>query len=28
VTLLGCGDADVTIDGETDSIVLDRCSAI
>ncbi len=28
VTLTGCGQADVTIDGETDSVTLDRCSAI
>ena len=25
VTLTGCGEADVTIDGQTDSITLDRC---
>ena len=28
VTLTGCGEADVTIDGQTDSITLDRCAAI
>ena len=28
VTVTGCGHADVTIDGETDSVNLDRCGAI
>jgi hypothetical protein len=28
VTLTGCGEADVTIDGKSDSITLDRCAAI
>lgn len=28
VTLTGCGQADITIDGETDSVTMDRCSAI
>jgi hypothetical protein len=28
VTLTGCGDADVTIDGQTDSITLDRCTTL
>jgi hypothetical protein len=28
VTLTGCGQAEVTIDGETDSVTLDRCAAI
>jgi hypothetical protein len=28
VTLTGCGTADVTIDGDTESVTLDRCAAI
>jgi hypothetical protein len=28
VTLKGCGQADVTIDDETDSVTLDRCAGI
>jgi hypothetical protein len=28
VTITGCGEADVTIDGETDSVTLDRCGSI
>jgi hypothetical protein len=28
VTITGCGEADVTIDGDTESVSLDRCSAI
>jgi hypothetical protein len=28
VTLTGCGTADVTIDGDTESVTLDRCSTI
>jgi hypothetical protein len=28
VTLTGCGEADVTIDGQTESISLDRCTSI
>lgn len=28
VTLTGCGQADITIDGDTDSITLDRCAGI
>lgn len=28
VTLTGCGQAEVTIDGESDSVTMDRCSAI
>ncbi|HEY4188462.1 MAG TPA: hypothetical protein VGP07_25530 [Polyangia bacterium] len=28
MTLMGCGDADVTIDGVTESVTLDRCTAI
>jgi hypothetical protein len=28
VTITGCGTADVTIDGDTESVTLDRCSAI
>jgi hypothetical protein len=28
VTLTGCGEADVTIDGQTDSVTLDRCIGI
>jgi len=28
VTLTGCGQADVTIDGETDSVTMDRCASI
>ncbi len=27
VTLTGCGQAEVTIDGETDSVTLDRCAS-
>ena len=28
VTITGCGEAEVTIDGETDSVTMDRCAAI
>jgi hypothetical protein len=28
VTLTGCGQAEVTIDGESDSVTMDRCAAI
>lgn len=28
VTLTGCGDADVTLDGQTESVTLDRCVSI
>jgi hypothetical protein len=28
VTLTGCGTADVTIDGDTESVTMDRCSTI
>ena len=28
VTLTGCGTADVTIDGDTESVAMDRCAAI
>ena len=28
VTITGCGTADVTIDGNTDSVTMDRCAAI
>jgi hypothetical protein len=28
VTLTGCGTADVTIDGDTESVTMDRCAAI
>jgi hypothetical protein len=28
ITLTGCGEADVTIDGQTDSVTLDRCVGI
>jgi hypothetical protein len=28
VTITGCGTADVTIDGDTESVTLDRCAAI
>ncbi|HXJ20917.1 MAG TPA: hypothetical protein VMT03_11855 [Polyangia bacterium] len=28
VTLTGCGTADVTIDGDTESVTMDRCGAI
>jgi len=28
VTLTGCGEADVTIDGDTESVTMDRCTAM
>jgi hypothetical protein len=28
VTLTGCGQADVTVDGDTESVTLDRCASI
>jgi hypothetical protein len=28
VTIMSCGHADVTIDGDTDSVTLDRCAGI
>ena len=28
VTITGCGTADVTIDGDTESVTMDRCAAI
>jgi hypothetical protein len=28
VSITGCGTADVTIDGDTESVTLDRCAAI
>jgi hypothetical protein len=28
VTITGCGEAEVTIDGETDGVTMDRCAAI
>jgi len=28
VTITGCGEADVTIDGDTESVTMDRCTAM
>ncbi len=28
VTITGCGTADVTVDGNTDSVTMERCAAI